>query len=79
MDDLVDGLYRLLQSKINEPVNIGNPHEMTLLEMAEKVRRFSGSKSRFVYRPLPQDDPKVRRPDIRVARAEAALGTASFF
>ena len=55
-------------SNINEPVNIGNPHEMTLLEMAEKVRRFTQSKSRFIYRALPQDDPKVRRPDIHVAR-----------
>jgi len=68
IDDLVEGLYRLLRSKLNKPVNLGNPHEMTLLEMAEKVRLFSRSKSRLVYRPLPQDDPKVRRPDIRVAR-----------
>jgi dTDP-glucose 4,6-dehydratase len=70
VSDLVDGLYRLLLSKINEPVNIGNPNEMTLLEMAEKVRRFTHSKSRFIYHPLPQDDPKVRRPDIRMARAK---------
>jgi dTDP-glucose 4,6-dehydratase len=68
VDDLVNGLYRLLLSRINEPVNIGNPHEMTLMELAEKVRRFSKSKSRLVYRPLPQDDPQVRQPDIRVAR-----------
>jgi dTDP-glucose 4,6-dehydratase len=67
VDDLVDGLYRLLMSKLNEPVNIGNPHEMTLLEMAEKVRHMSRSKSRLVYRPLPEDDPKVRRPDISIA------------
>jgi dTDP-glucose 4,6-dehydratase len=68
VDDLVDGLYRLLNSRINEPVNIGNPHEMTLMELAKKIKMLSHSKSSFVYRPLPQDDPKVRRPDIRIAR-----------
>jgi dTDP-glucose 4,6-dehydratase len=68
VDDLVEGLYRLLLSKLNEPVNLGNPHEMTLLELAESVRRLSRSKSRLVYRPLPQDDPRVRQPDIRLAR-----------
>jgi dTDP-glucose 4,6-dehydratase len=68
IDDLVKGLYRLLLSHINEPVNIGNPNEMTLLDLTEKVRRLSHSKSRLVYRPLPQDDPQVRRPDIRLAR-----------
>jgi dTDP-glucose 4,6-dehydratase len=70
VSDLVDGLYRLLRSNINKPVNIGNPHEMTLLQLAEKVRVLSKSKSRIVYRPLPEDDPKVRQPDIRVARAK---------
>jgi dTDP-glucose 4,6-dehydratase len=68
IDDLVNGLYRLLNSNINEPVNMGNPHEMTLLEMAETVRRLTKSKSSFVYRPLPEDDPKVRRPDITLAK-----------
>jgi dTDP-glucose 4,6-dehydratase len=68
VDDLVAGLSRLLESKLNEPVNIGNPHEMTLLELAEKVRQMTKSKSRLVFRPLPEDDPKVRRPDIRIAR-----------
>jgi dTDP-glucose 4,6-dehydratase len=72
IDDLVDGLDRLLFSNINEPVNIGNPHEMTLLEMAEKIRKATRTKSRLVFRPLPQDDPKMRRPDIRLARK--ALG-----
>ena len=70
VDDLVNGLYRLLMSNLNEPVNIGNPHEMTLLEMAEKVRRLTRSRSRLVYRPLPEDDPKVRQPDIRIARTK---------
>jgi dTDP-glucose 4,6-dehydratase len=68
VDDLVNGLYRLLVSRINEPVNIGNPHEMTLNELAAAVCRLSKSKSRLVYRALPEDDPKVRRPDIRQAR-----------
>jgi dTDP-glucose 4,6-dehydratase len=70
VSDLVEGLSRLLLSKINTPVNLGNPHEMTLLELAEKVRRASKSKSRLVFRPLPQDDPKIRRPDIHLARKE---------
>jgi len=68
IDDLVNGLYKLLLSRVNEPVNIGNPDEMTLLEMAQVVRRLTKSKSRFVHRSLPQDDPKVRRPDIRLAK-----------
>jgi len=67
IDDLVAGLYSLLLSKLNEPVNIGNPREMTLLELADMIRRLAKSKSRLVYRSLPQDDPKVRRPDIRLA------------
>jgi dTDP-glucose 4,6-dehydratase len=68
IDDLVDGLYRLLQSTLNEPVNIGNPFEMTLQQLAKKIKKLSGSTSRFVFRPLPQDDPKVRRPNIRIAK-----------
>jgi dTDP-glucose 4,6-dehydratase len=67
VDDLVDGLYRLLRSGINTPVNIGNPHEMTLIELARSIVRLTGSKSRIVYRRLPQDDPKVRQPDITIA------------
>jgi len=68
IDDLINGLYKLLMSTVNEPVNIGNPDEMTLLEMAQTVRRLTRSASRVVHRPLPQDDPKVRRPDIRLAK-----------
>jgi dTDP-glucose 4,6-dehydratase len=60
----VDGLYRLLMSKENSPVNIGNPHEMTLKELALEVKRLTKSKSKLVYKPLPEDDPKVRQPDI---------------
>ncbi len=65
--DLVRGLDLLLRSKRAEPVNLGNPQEMTLLGMAETIIRLTGSKSRIVFRQLPEDDPKVRQPDIRVA------------
>src|SRR5690606_26514513 len=64
ISDLVDGIIRLMLSDVNDPVNIGNPHEMTILEMAETIRRMTGSSSRIVHKPLPEDDPKVRRPDI---------------
>ena len=70
--DLVDGILRLAESKENDPVNIGNPHEMTIEEIARTIIRMTGSKSRIVYRPLPEDDPKVRRPDI--TRARTLLG-----
>lgn len=68
IDDLVRGLYQLLQSSINTPVNLGNPTEMTLNELAHEVIRITKSKSKRVRRPLPEDDPKVRRPDISVAK-----------
>jgi dTDP-glucose 4,6-dehydratase len=70
--DLVDGLWRLMHSTTNEPVNIGNPQEMTLLELAKRIIRLTGSRSEIVFRPLPEDDPKVRQPDI--SRARAVLG-----
>jgi dTDP-glucose 4,6-dehydratase len=66
--DLVDGIIRLMLSSVNEPVNIGNPREMTLEELATRIIDMTGSKSRIVYRPLPVDDPKVRQPDITKAR-----------
>jgi dTDP-glucose 4,6-dehydratase len=66
--DLVDGILKLAASSENEPVNIGNPHEMTIAEIATTIIRMTGSSSRVVYRPLPTDDPKVRRPDIMRAR-----------
>ncbi len=72
ISDLVDGIIRLMLSDTNDPVNIGNPREMTITEIAETIIRMTGSKSRIVYRPLPTDDPKQRRPDI--ARARALLG-----
>ena len=68
VSDLVDGLVRLLKSKINSPVNIGNPHEMTIKEIAETIKRLTGSRSKIVYKPLPVDDPKQRRPDITLAQ-----------
>jgi dTDP-glucose 4,6-dehydratase len=72
VSDLVDGIIRLMLSKENEPVNIGNPAEMTIKQIAETIIEMTGSKSRIVYKPLPVDDPKVRRPDI--TRARTLLG-----
>ncbi len=68
VDDLIEGIYRLLISDYHEPVNIGNPHEMTIRELAETIVRVTGSSSTIVERPLPVDDPKVRQPDISLAR-----------
>jgi len=68
ISDLVEGIYRLLLSDYHLPVNVGNPREMTILEMAREVLRVTRSRSRIVYRPLPIDDPKVRQPDIGLAR-----------
>ena len=68
VSDLLDGIYRLLESNEHDPVNIGNPHEITILEFAERVRALVGSKEPIVFRPLPQDDPKQRCPDITKAR-----------
>ncbi|HTK29231.1 MAG TPA: UDP-glucuronic acid decarboxylase family protein [Vicinamibacterales bacterium] len=70
--DLVDGIIRLMLSDVNDPVNIGNPREMTIKEIAETIIRMTGATSRLVYRPLPTDDPKQRRPDI--TRARTLLG-----
>jgi dTDP-glucose 4,6-dehydratase len=66
--DLVDGIIRLMLSDENDPVNIGNPREMTIKEIAETIIQMTGSKSRVIYKPLPTDDPKQRRPDITRAR-----------
>jgi dTDP-glucose 4,6-dehydratase len=66
--DLIDGIYRLLESNEHEPVNIGNPREITILEFAERVRALVGSSVPIVFRPLPQDDPKQRCPDIAKAK-----------
>ncbi|MEK7865823.1 MAG: UDP-glucuronic acid decarboxylase family protein [Planctomycetota bacterium] len=68
VSDLVEGLLRLLQSGYHEPVNLGNDEEIPLLQMAREVLQVTGSKVKLVYHPLPQDDPKVRRPDLTLAR-----------
>lgn len=74
VSDLVDGLFRLLLSGEPYPVNLGNPAEMTMLEFAEHIQRLTGTTSKIVFRPLPEDDPKRRRPDI--TKAKAVLGWA---
>jgi dTDP-glucose 4,6-dehydratase len=72
VSDLIDGIYRLFQSEHVDPTNIGNPHEFTVRQLAEKVLGLTGSSSPIVTRPLPTDDPKVRQPDI--TRARTLLG-----
>lgn len=69
VDDLVDGMARLLFSKVTHPVNIGNPDEMTILQMARQIKETLGSTSEIIFTPLPGDDPKQRRPDIALARS----------
>ena len=69
VSDLVEGIYRLLMSNETMPVNIGNPNEMTVLQFANEIKRLTGSKAPIEFRPLPEDDPKIRRPDISKARA----------
>lgn len=72
VSDLVEGIFRLLFKDYHEPVNLGNPNEVTILEFAEEIRKLAGSKSELVFKPLPQDDPKQRKPDI--SRAREVLG-----
>jgi dTDP-glucose 4,6-dehydratase len=69
VSDLIEGIYRLMMSSTNQPVNIGNPREMTMLEFAEEIIKATGSRSRIIHKPLPQDDPKQRRPDITRAKS----------
>ena len=68
VDDLIEGIFRLLMSDEVLPTNIGNPHEMTILQFAERIRSLVGSSSPIDFRPLPEDDPKTRQPDITKAR-----------
>jgi len=68
VDDLIDGIYRLLMSDYAEPVNIGNPAEITIREFAEEIIRLTGTSQKIVYKPLPEDDPRQRQPDISLAR-----------
>ena len=68
VDDLVEGIFRLANSDYVEPVNIGNPQEISILEFAREIIRLTGSKSKIIYKELPKDDPQVRKPDISKAR-----------
>lgn len=72
VSDLVDGIYRLMLSEENLPVNIGNPHEFTVLELAQQIIAMTQSSSEIIYQPLPEDDPKKRKPDI--TKAQTILG-----
>jgi len=72
VSDLIDGIFKLAMSDFHEPVNIGNPREMTIKQFGEEIIRITGAKSRIDYKPLPVDDPKVRQPDI--SRAKKILG-----
>jgi dTDP-glucose 4,6-dehydratase len=72
VSDLVDGIWHLMQSEVHDPVNVGNPQEMTLLELAKRIIDLTGSTSAIVFNPLPVDDPKIRQPDI--TRARTLLG-----
>jgi dTDP-glucose 4,6-dehydratase len=69
VSDLIDGIFRLSQSDYHEPVNIGNPREMTVLEFAQQIQQIIGGTSEVEFRPLPTDDPKVRQPDISLAKS----------
>jgi UDP-glucuronate decarboxylase len=72
VDDLIDGFLRLMESPagVTGPVNLGNPHEFTMIALAEQVLRLTGATVKVVHQPLPADDPKQRRPDISLARAK---------
>jgi dTDP-glucose 4,6-dehydratase len=72
VDDLIKGIKRLLDSDMAEPVNLGNPEEIPILDFAKEIIHLIGSKSRIIFCPLPQNDPKVRQPDI--TRAKTVLG-----
>jgi len=72
VDDLIEGIYRLLLSDYAQPVNVGNPNEITIKQFAEEIIKLTGTQQRIVYKPLPTDDPKQRRPDI--TRAKELLG-----
>jgi len=70
ISDLIEGIYKLATSDINTPVNIGNPHEVTIKQCAETILKLTNSKSKITYQELPVDDPKVRRPDINIAKTK---------
>jgi dTDP-glucose 4,6-dehydratase len=90
VSDLVEGIFRLLMSDYSDPVNIGNPDEINMLELAKEVLEILGSQSSIIHTELPEDDPKVRQPDItlarsilgwepQVARREGLTRTAAYF
>jgi dTDP-glucose 4,6-dehydratase len=90
VDDLIDGIYRLLISSVTEPVNIGNPDEIPILRLAQEIKQLSGTKSKIVFKELPEDDPKIRQPDItkahkllgwspRVSRVDGLQKTFEYF
>jgi len=90
VSDLVEGIWRLLFTDFHDPVNLGNPAEITILQFADEIRKLAGSSSDVIFKPLPQDDPKVRQPDISramkvigwepiVGRAEGLKRTMDFF
>ncbi|MCS7018898.1 MAG: SDR family oxidoreductase [Cytophagales bacterium] len=90
VDDLIEGIYRLLMSDYYLPMNLGNPHEITIKQFAEEIIALTGAKQKIVYKPLPQDDPKQRRPNIekakqilgwepRISRAEGLKMTYEYF
>jgi dTDP-glucose 4,6-dehydratase len=68
ISDLVEGIFRIMHSRANEPINLGNPHEFTILELAKLMARLTAAKSKIIFKPLPQDDPRQRRPDITKAK-----------
>ncbi|MBI5022297.1 MAG: SDR family oxidoreductase [Ignavibacteriales bacterium] len=68
VDDLIDGIYKLLMSDITEPVNIGNPDELPMIDLAKEIIELTGSNSKIIFKELPEDDPKIRQPDITKAK-----------
>jgi nucleoside-diphosphate-sugar epimerase len=68
ISDLVEGVFRAMRIRINLPVNLGNPNEFTILELARLITRLTGTKSKIIFKPLPEDDPRQRQPDISKAR-----------
>jgi dTDP-glucose 4,6-dehydratase len=68
ISDLIDGIYKLLLTPISEPVNLGNPNEISIMELAEKVIELTGTSSKIIHKPLPADDPRTRKPDVSKAR-----------
>jgi dTDP-glucose 4,6-dehydratase len=72
VSDLIEGIYRLMMSNYDLPMNIGNPAELTVLEFAKEIIRATKSRSKIVFKPLPQDDPKQRKPDITVQKKSSA-------